>query len=330
MQKKIGILGAGTWGAALAAILAGAGHEVTVYSALAEEVAFLKKERRHPKLSCFTIPQSIRFTESIEEACEDKALLLFAVPSPFVRATAMAARPFVKKGQLIADVAKGIEEGSLLFLSEVIKEVLGEVSVVALTGPTHAEEVAADMPSTIVAASSDAAAAEAVQEIFTGTCLRVYTHPDIRGAELSGALKNVIALATGIAEGIGYGDNAKAALITRGMAEITRLGLAMGCDSRTFAGLAGIGDLIVTATSPHSRNGKAGRLIGMGHTVDDAVREVGMVVEGLNALPAAMALAEKYGVELPITHAVHAVVKEGVSPRACVEMLMSRTRKNEF
>ena len=330
MKKKIGVLGAGTWGAALSAMLAKTGHEVVLYSALPAEIAFFKKEGRHPKLANFRFPQSITFTESLEEVCRDKALLLFAVPSPFVRATAMAARPFIPDGQLIADAAKGIEEGSLLFMSEVIQEVLVGCSVVALTGPTHAEEVAADMPTAIVSASADLAAAEAVQEIFMNTCLRVYTNPDIRGAELSGALKNVIALATGIAQGIGYGDNAKAALITRGMAEITRLGLAMGCDARTFSGLAGIGDLIVTATSPHSRNGKAGKLIGEGRTVKEAVAEVGMVVEGLNALPAAMALAEKHGVDLPITRAVHAVVNEGISPRACVERLMTRTRKNEF
>ncbi len=330
MKKKIGVLGAGTWGAALSAALAKAGHAVVLYSALPAEIEFFKKEGRHPKLAAFQFPAGIVFTDSIQQACTEKDLLLFSVPSPYVRATAMAARPFVSKGQLIADVAKGIEEGTLLFMSEVIKDVLEDASVVALTGPTHAEEVAADMPTTIVSAASDLSAAEAVQEIFINTCLRVYTNPDIRGAELSGAMKNVIALATGIADGIGYGDNAKAALITRGMAEITRLGLAIGCDARTFSGLAGIGDLIVTATSPHSRNGKAGKLIGQGYSAKDAIAKVGMVVEGLNALPAAMALSEKHGVELPITRAVHAVVNENVPPQVCVEALMTRTRKNEF
>ena len=227
--------------------------------------------------------------------------MLFAVPSPFVRSTAEKIKPFLSPDTLIADVAKGIEPDTLLTMSEVILSVLGDAfSVVALTGPTHAEEVALSMPTTIVASSYNAEAAEAIQSIFDGTCIRAYTNPDPKGSELCGALKNVIALAAGISDGIGYGDNAKAALITRGMAEITRLGLAMGCDTRTFYGLAGIGDLIVTATSPHSRNGKAGRLIGGGATVEEALTQVGMVVEGVNALPAAMALSRQYGVELSV------------------------------
>ncbi|MBO5755828.1 MAG: NAD(P)-dependent glycerol-3-phosphate dehydrogenase, partial [Clostridia bacterium] len=285
----------------------------------------------HPNLPGMVIPEAISYTKSIETICQEKDILLFAVPSPFVRSTAEKVKPFLSPDTLIADVAKGIEPDTLLTMSEVILSVLGDAfSVVALTGPTHAEEVALSMPTTIVASSYNAEAAEAIQSIFDGTCIRAYTNPDPKGSELCGALKNVIALAAGISDGIGYGDNAKAALITRGMAEITRLGLAMGCDTRTFYGLAGIGDLIVTATSPHSRNGKAGRLIGGGATVEEALTQVGMVVEGVNALPAAMALSRQYGVELPIIRAVHTVIEEGADPLACVKALMTRTKKSEF
>lgn len=331
MEKHIGILGAGTFGVSLAAILASAGHRVCLWSALSEEIAGLAKERRHPRLPALRLPASVALTDEIAHVCAEKDILLFAVPSPFVRSTAERVKPYFSSRMLIADVAKGIEPDTLLPMSEVIRSVLGkEARVVALSGPTHAEEVALAMPTTIVAASSSLAAAEEIQGIFEGTCIRAYTNPDPPGTELCGAMKNIIALAAGISDGIGYGDNAKAAIITRGMAEITRLGLAMGCDARTFSGLTGIGDLIVTATSPHSRNGKAGRLIGEGVSPSEALKQVGMVVEGVNALPAAMALSQKYGVELPITRAVYAVVKEGADPRACVTGLMTRTRKSEF
>ena len=200
----------------------------------------------------------------------------------------------------------------------------------ALSGPTHAEEVALDMPTTIVSACPDEAAAEYVQDVFSNTCMRVYTNADIKGVELSGALKNVIALGVGISTGLGYGDNARAALITRGIAEIARLGVAMGCNIHTFAGLAGIGDLIVTATSMHSRNNRAGILIGKGKSPEQAVKEVGMVVEGINALPAAMELAAKYNVEMPIVQTVNAIVKEGMSASDALRTLMDRNRKNEM
>ncbi len=331
MEKHIGILGAGTFGVSLAAVLSATEHRICLWSAIPEEIARLSSERRHPRLPSLRLSERVSLTTEIAFAATGADILLFAVPSPFVRATAERVKPYLSEGILIADVAKGIEPDTLLTMSEVIRSVLGDVApVVALSGPTHAEEVALSMPTTIVAASTDLTAAEEIQSIFDGTCIRAYTNPDPRGTELCGALKNVIALAAGISDGIGYGDNAKAAIITRGMAEITRLGLAMGCDARTFSGLAGIGDLIVTATSPHSRNGKAGRLIGGGMSTEEALTQVGMVVEGVNALPAAMALSEKYGVELPITRAVYAVVEEGADPRACVTGLMTRTKKSEF
>jgi glycerol-3-phosphate dehydrogenase (NAD(P)+) len=267
----------------------------------------------------------------MEEVCRDKEILLFAVPSPFVRATARKAAPYVKDGQIIVDVAKGIEADTLFTMTQIIADELKNESVklVALSGPTHAEEVAKDLPTTIVSACEDMAAAQRVQTVFGNTCMRVYTNDDVLGVELCGAMKNIMALASGVALGLGYGDNTKAALITRGMAEITRLGTAMGCNSQTFYGLAGIGDLIVTATSVHSRNNRCGLLLGQGVAPADAIKQVGMVVEGINALPAAMRLAEKYQVEMPLAAAVNAVVNEGADPREAVAKLMARDQTTE-
>lgn len=282
------------------------------------------------------LPSSIVFTQDVAAACQDKLVLLFATPSPFVRQTAWAARAYIPNGQIIADASKGLEAETLLPLSEVIRQEVSadglhpSLRLVALSGPTHAEEVARDMPTTIVSASIDQGAAETVQDVFMNTCLRVYTNEDILGVELCGALKNIIALACGIATGLGYGDNTRAALITRGMAEITRLGLSMGCQARTFSGLAGIGDLIVTATSPHSRNNRAGLLMGQGLSAEEATKKVGMVVEGINALPAAVRLAEKHQVDLPIIRAMDAIIHKGKKPADAVAALMQRDKKHEF
>lgn len=329
-MASIGILGAGTWGVALARMLVNAGHEVTVWSALPAEIDELSRTRRQKNLPDMAIPEKTVFTKHLEEACAQKDLLLFAVPSVFVRATARAAAPYLGGNRLVADAAKGIEPDTLLTMTEVIRDELkNPAALVALSGPTHAEEVARDLPTTIVSASGDLKAAEAVQDIFMTPRFRVYTNPDVKGVELCGAVKNIIALAAGISAGLGYGDNTKAALITRGMAEITRLGVAMGCREQTFAGLAGIGDLIVTATSRHSRNNRCGELIGRGVPPEEAVRQVGMVVEGVNALPAAVALSRKYGVSMPITRAVSDVVRNGRSPGDAVMELMTRDRKAE-
>ncbi|HIS04304.1 MAG TPA: NAD(P)-dependent glycerol-3-phosphate dehydrogenase [Candidatus Pullichristensenella avicola] len=329
----IGILGTGTWGTALARLLAGNGHAVTAWSALPEEVASLSETRRHPRLGDMVVPESVAFTGDIGRACAEKDMLVFAVPSPYVRATARAAAPFARERQVAVDVAKGMETDTLLTLSEVIGQEMAAAGkaprLVALSGPTHAEEVARDLPTTIVSSSRDADAARFVQDAFMSDSLRVYTNADIRGVEVAGALKNVIALAAGIAGGLGYGDNARAAIITRGIAEMARLGAAMGCERETFSGLTGLGDLVVTCTSMHSRNNRCGMLIGGGMAPADAVREVGMVVEGLNALPAALALGKKYGVELPIIEGVDAIVRRGASPRAVVESLMRREKKPE-
>ncbi len=331
-MSKIGVLGAGTWGMALARMLSNNAHQVCVWSAIGREIDEFSTTRRHPNLPGMVIPEQICFTKDMETVCRDKDVLLFAVPSPFVRVTARQASPYVKEGQIIVDVAKGIEADTLCTMTQIIGQELKDtpVKLVALSGPTHAEEVAKDLPTTIVAACEDETAALTVQNIFSGSCMRVYTNTDTLGVELCGAMKNIIALACGVAVGSGYGDNAKAALITRGMTEISRLGIAMGCREQTFGGLAGIGDLIVTATSVHSRNNRCGMLLGKGIEPKEAVKQVGMVVEGINALPAAMRLAERYGVEMPIVESVNEVVNRGASVQEVVEKLMGRGQKAEL
>ncbi len=329
---KVGVLGAGTWGIALARMLCNAGNWVTVWSAIEKEIDNLLATRRHPIFPDIDLPEQIVYTKDIREACSDMDILVFAVPSPFVRATARSAAPYIADGQIIVDVAKGMEAETLYTMTQIIADELRnpKVKLVALSGPTHAEEVIKDLPTAITSASDDAGAAATVQKVFTVGCMRVYTNDDVRGVELCGALKNVIALACGIATGLGCGDNAKAALITRGIAEISRLGIAMGCREQTFGGLAGIGDLIVTATSMHSRNNRCGMLIGQGVAVDKAIEQVGMVVEGINALPAAMRLAQKYTVEMPIVEAVDAVCNGRMVVSSAIQMLMSRELKSEL
>lgn len=335
-MANIGVLGAGTWGTALARMLAVNGHDVTMWSALPQELIELKNTRKHKNLPGCTLPESISYTPDIHEICQGRDILLFAVPSPYVRTTARACLPHLAPFQVIVDVAKGIEAGSLMTMSQVIQSDVDSqpglqgVRVVALSGPTHAEEVALDLPTAIVASSEDMAAAEKAQDIFMNPNFRVYTNNDVIGVELGGAVKNIIALGCGIACGLGYGDNARAALITRGAAEISRLAPVCGGSSGTIAGLAGIGDLIVTCTSVHSRNFRAGVLMGQGKTSEQAVAEVGMVVEGLNALPGVKALAAKYHVEMPIVNMVDAIVSGHVPVRDAVDKLMGRRKTTEF
>ncbi len=328
-RKSISILGAGTWGIALARMLCIAGNTVQVWSALPDEINELKHSRIHKNLCNMIIPSEIALTTDIKEVVKDKDVLVFATPSVFIRSTSRLVAPFYSE-QVIVDVAKGIEPNSLMTMSEVIKSEIPNAKVVVLSGPTHAEEVALDLPTTIVSACEDMALAEYVQSVFSTASMRVYTNTDIKGVEVCGALKNIIALASGIALGLGYGDNTKAALITRGLAEIERLGLKMGCLPDTFSGLAGMGDLIVTATSTHSRNNRCGYLIGQGYSTADAVKQVGMVVEGINAIPAAMQLSKKYEVELPLITAVDAVINYGIVPSDAVQKLMGRDYKSEL
>ena len=332
---KIGVIGAGTWGVALARMLTNSSHDVIVWSAIEEEIRELESTRVHKNLPGATIPKATAFTTELKDATVGKDILLLAVPSVYVRATVARLAEFVSDSQIIVNVAKGIEENTLFTMTEVIKDELKKrssakgVKLIALSGPTHAEEVARDLPTTIVSACEDEDVAKTVQDVFMNTCMRVYTHFDVLGVELSGALKNIIALATGISTGLGFGDNTKAALITRGIAEIRRLGLKMGCHDQTFAGLAGIGDLIVTATSEHSRNNRCGRLIGSGVEPKEAIKQIGMVVEGINALPAAVALAKKYEVEMPITETAYDVIYGGIDPKSAVLKLMTRDKKAE-
>lgn len=330
-MNQIGILGAGTWGAALARLLANKGFSVTVWSAEPEKAAELSRTGKHPKLPNMLIPDSIRFTDRMDVACAQADVIVFAVSSVYMRSTARLAKPFVRTDQLLVSVAKGIEASTLLTMTDVLaSELDGAERIVALSGPTHAEEVSIDLPTMIVSACPNENAAKAIQDLFSTDTMRVYTNTDILGVELSGALKNIMALAAGVSEGLGYGDNAKAALITRGIAEMSRLGEAMGCNPQTFSGLAGIGDLVVTAMSRHSRNNRAGYLLGTGYSADKAAEEVGMVVEGFHALDGAIALSAKYSVEMPIVNAMNEIVNHGADPREVVSSLMLRQKKSEF
>ncbi|MCR5332975.1 MAG: NAD(P)-dependent glycerol-3-phosphate dehydrogenase [Bacilli bacterium] len=326
---KIAILGAGTWGTALANSFIDK-HEVHVFSTFAEEVKKLNETHTHKNLPGVSLSKDIVFTSSMEEALKDKELVIFATPSIYIRNTAVMAKPYLRKWQIIVSVAKGIEEGTLYSTCEIIEDVIGkEFLFVALSGPTHAEEVAIHLPSAIVAASKDIEVAKKVQQELSLPYLRIYVNDDIKGVELSGALKNVVALAAGISDGIGYGDNAKAAIITRGLAEISRLGVALGANAKTFSGLTGIGDIVVTATSRHSRNNKAGNLLGQGYSLEETLKEVQMVVEGINCLKAARELEAKVNVEMPIVDAVYSIVYEHIDPKEAVNRLLARDLKQE-
>ncbi len=329
-MAEVGIIGAGSWGTALSFLLTNNGHQVTVWSIDPEEIRMLKEEREQKqKLPGVILPEDIQYTTDMEKAVSDKDFLVLAVPSTFTRSTARTMSPFVKDGQVIVDVAKGIEEDTLMTLSQQIKEEIPQADVAVLSGPSHAEEVGRGMPTAVVIGARTRETAEYLQDMFKSPVFRVYTSPDMLGMELGGSLKNVIALAAGIADGLGYGDNAKAALITRGIAEISRLGIAMGGQAETFSGLAGIGDLIVTCDSVHSRNRKAGYLIGQGKTLQEALDEVQMVVEGVYSAKAAKELGEKYGISMPIVDQVNAVLFDGKDPREAVNELMLREGKPE-
>ncbi len=329
-MADIGIIGAGSWGTALAVLLHKNGHKVTVWSILQEEIDMLEKEHEHKdKLPGVKLPEDMAFTTDMESAVKGKDVLVLAVPSPFTRSTSHSMREYVGEGQIVVNVAKGIEEKSLFTLSQVIEEEMPQAKVAVLSGPSHAEEVGRGIPTTIVVGAKEKETAEYLQNIFMNEVFRVYVSPDVLGIELGAALKNVVALAAGIADGLGYGDNTKAALITRGITEIARLGTAMGGRFETFCGLTGIGDLIVTCASMHSRNRRAGILIGKGYTMDEAMKEVKMVVEGVYSAKAAMALAKKYQVEIPIIEQVNAVLFEGKEAGAAVKELMIRDKKLE-
>ncbi len=323
-------MGGGSWGVALAVLLHKNGHEVTVWSALEKEVEMLDRDREHHLMPGVFLPKEVVCTADDGAAVRDRDLLVMAVASSYTRKTAERLSGLVPKGQKILNVAKGIEEGTLMTLSQIIEQEIPQADVAVMSGPSHAEEVGRGLPTTIVVGARSKATAEYIQGLFMNEAFRVYVSSDILGMELGGALKNVVALAAGIADGLGYGDNTKAALITRGIAEIARLGTAMGGKYETFCGLTGIGDLIVTCASMHSRNRRAGILIGQGKTYEEAMKEVQMVVEGVFSAKAAMELSEKYQVQLPIIDQVNQILFQGKSAAQAVRELMLRDKKIEI
>ena len=329
-MANVGVIGAGSWGTALSVLLHDNGHSVTVWSIDESEVKMLDEKREHLlKLPGVKLPGDMVFTGDLEKAIQGKDFLVLAVPSVYTRSTARSMKPYVADGQIIVDVAKGIEESTLKTLSQQIEEEIPQADVAVLSGPSHAEEVGRKLPTTCVIGAKMRKTAEYLQSMFISKVFRVYTSPDILGIELGGSLKNVIALAAGIADGLGYGDNTKAALITRGIAEIARLGVKMGGKIESFIGLTGIGDLIVTCASVHSRNRKAGYLIGQGRSMQEAMDEVKMVVEGVYSAKAAAKLAEQYDVSMPIVEEVNAVLFDGKDPARAVDDLMQRESKSE-
>ena len=326
---KIAILGIGTWGSALAITLRKNNHSLSLWTYSKEEEAELKKNREPKNLPGTSFAEDIEITSSLERALKDKEMVIFAVPSLFTRSVGEQVKDYIQKDQILLTVSKGIEEKTLLTMSQILEEIFPENPVAVLSGPSHAEEVSRFLPTTIVCAAKEESCAKTIQKTFQSDSFRVYINKDVLGVEIGAALKNVIALAAGIADGLGYGDNTKAALITRGIAEIARLGQAMGGHLETFAGLSGIGDLIVTCASKHSRNRKAGFLIGEGLSYEEAMKEVGQVVEGVYAAKAALALGAKYGVDLPIVHEVNRVLFEGKNPKQAVMDLMLRDSRAE-
>ena len=325
---KTAVIGSGAWGTALASLLCKNGHDTTLWCRTPEKAAQMQETHINPRLSQVTLPEKLKF--SGDPACAAGcSMVVIACPSFPIRSVCRTVAPFIPKDAVVVSVTKGIEEGTLLRMSQVVSQETGHETVVALSGPCHAEEVAIGLPTGCLAACEDKASAEFVQDAFMSDTFRVYTSPDIVGAELGGALKNVIALCAGITDGLGFGDNAKAMLMTRGLTETARLGVALGAKKETFAGLAGVGDLIVTCTSMHSRNRRAGILIGQGKDPQTAMKEVGAVVEGYYAAKSAYELGKAKGIDMPITDAAYKVLYEGADVKDAVQALLSRQRKSE-
>lgn len=327
---KIAVIGSGSWGSAVAVLLAGKGYDVWLWSWQQAETDRLCRDRENKEfLPNVKFPDNITCSHDMQKCAENAEIIVCAAPSPATRVTARQLSPFVKDGQIVMNISKGLEEDSLKRLSEVYAEEIPQAKIAVMSGPSHAEEVSRGLPTTNVAASEDINVSKKIQDIFMTDVFRVYTGTDVVGVELGGALKNVIALCAGISDGLGFGDNTKAALMTRGIAEITRLGTAMGAKAETFGGLSGIGDLIVTCTSMHSRNRRAGILLGQGKTLDQTLKEVHMVVEGVNTATAAYKLAQKYKVSMPITSEAYKVLFEGKSAKTAVVDLMTRDKTCE-
>ena len=329
-MAHIAVLGAGSWGTALAVLLCRNGHSVILWSHRKEHAVSMRESGINEKsFPGIRLPETLTYTSDIGEAVSDRDLVLFVVPSTALRETAEKAAPYLKAEQLLCCASKGIEEGTLLNQCGILKEILPDNSIGVLSGPSHAEEVIDGLPTVVVAGSAERCTAERIQEMFMNRTFRVYTSPDVQGIEIGAALKNVIALAAGMSDGLGYGDNAKAALITRGIKEISALAVAMGGRQETLSGLAGTGDLIVTCSSRHSRNRRAGMLIGQGMSAKEAMAEVNMVVEGVYSTRSALALGEKYQVCLPIIEQVYEVIFRGKNVQQAVAELMERDPKAE-
>ena len=330
MQRNISVLGAGSMGSAVSVLLADNGHNVKMWSVFKEEADMINNQREQKdKLPGVIIPNNVYCTTDLVEVIQFSDICVVVIPSQAIRDIVSQIATIAKKPKLFSCFSKGLEKGSGLRMSQVIQEEMPETTVVAMTGPCHAEELSKDIPTAYVAASESRQAAELIQEIFMSRSFRVYTNPDIIGAELGGAVKNVIALCAGISDGLGYGDNTKAALMTRGIAEISRLGCAMGARRETFTGLAGIGDLIVTCTSMHSRNRRAGILLGQGMSVNQVIEEVKMVVESIYTTEPVYRLSKKLKVDMPITSEAYSILFEGKNPVEAVEALMGRDRTHE-
>ena len=329
-MRKIGIIGAGSWGTALAVNLARNNHEVVIWSIMEDEIKMLTEHREHmDKLPGIKLAESISFTTDLETAIKGMDMLVLAVPSIFTRSTSKNMAPFVEEGQIIVCVGKGIEDNTYMTITDIVEEEIPQADVCVLCGPSHAEEVGQGLPTTVVAGARSQKSAEFIQDTFMNETFRVYTSPDMLGMELGGSFKNVIALAAGMCDGLGFGDNTKAALIVRGISEVARLAVAMGANPETVNGLTGVGDLIVTCQSKHSRNRKAGELMGQGMTMDQATKEVKMVVEGVYSAKAALALGKKYYVQMPIIEEVNKVLFEDKSAKEAVYDLMLREKRVE-
>lgn len=329
-MSKIAVIGSGSWGVALAMVLDRNGHEVKLWSYNKDEAELINNEHKCKFLPNIIVPSSIKCFTDLEESIKDTEIILIVTPSKAIRSTLNNMKPFVTKNQSFVLCSKGMEPDTQMVYTQVIKEIMPDNIVSALSGPSHAEEVSTNIPTALVIASESDEMALNLQDIFMNDKLRVYTNDDMLGVEMGGSLKNIIALACGIAMGLGYGDNTIAALITRGIAEIARLGVEAGAKRETFYGLTGVGDLFVTCSSKHSRNRQAGILIGQGKSVDEAVKEVGMVVEGIYAVDGAYALARKYSVGTPIIDVMYAIIHNGKSPIEATAELMTRGRKKEF
>lgn len=329
-MKKVSVIGSGSWGTALAVMLDKYGHDVTIWSWKEEEANSIRQNKEHKEfLPGVEIRDSIKIITDPKKAIENAEIVITAIPSKFVRMNLVKFSPFFSSNQVIVNVAKGLEDDSLLRLSEVIEQCVPNCPVCTLVGPSHAEEVGRAIPTTCAISCKDMEFAKMIQEEFSNPVFRLYTNEDMVGMEIGAALKNVIALAAGMSDGLGFGDNSKAALMTRGIVEISRLGVAMGAKANTFAGLSGIGDLIVTCTSMHSRNRRAGIMLGEGKSLDETLESVHMVVEGVNTAKAAFDLSKKYKVEMPIIEHINQVLFEGKDPRKAVMELMVRESKSE-